>query len=376
MSKWKEVILGDLAIINPKEKLARGMMAKKISMDRLKPYTRDISNAEIGMYNGGSKFKNKDIIMARITPCLENGKIAMINILDRDEVGFGSTEFIVFRAIPEISDADFLYYLICSSYVRSAAIKSMVGSSGRQRVQVDSLQNLVVKVPDFATQKKIGQILKCLDDKILINTQINDNLEQQAKLIFDHIFKEIPIQTATYGTLADIAIITMGQSPAGNSYNEAGNGIVFYQGRAEFGHRFPTRKLFTTAPKHMAQTGDILFSVRAPVGDINIATEDCCIGRGLSAIRSKDGHNSFLLYTLLKMIPQFKVFNGEGTVFGAINKKDLNSMPVLIPSKKYINQFEQRVHPLDQLIYQHAEETRKLQEMRNILLPFLMQQVN
>lgn len=175
MSKWKEVILGDLAIINPKEKLARGMMAKKISMDRLKPYTRDISNAEIGMYNGGSKFKNKDIIMARITPCLENGKIAMINILDRDEVGFGSTEFIVFRAIPEISDADFLYYLICSSYVRSAAIKSMVGSSGRQRVQVDSLQNLVVKVPDFATQKKIGQILKCLDDKILINTQINDN---------------------------------------------------------------------------------------------------------------------------------------------------------------------------------------------------------
>ena len=206
--------------------------------------------------------------------------------------------------------------------------------------------------------------------------KINDNLEQQAKLIFDHIFKEIPIQTATYGTLADIAIITMGQSPAGNSYNEAGNGIVFYQGRAEFGHRFPTRKLFTTAPKHMAQTGDILFSVRAPVGDINIATEDCCIGRGLSAIRSKDGHNSFLLYTLLKMIPQFKVFNGEGTVFGAINKKDLNSMPVLIPSKKYINQFEQRVHPLDQLIYQHAEETRKLQEMRNILLPFLMQQAN
>ena len=176
MSEWKEVILGDLAVINPREKLAKGMMAKKISMDILKPYTRDISNAEISMYNGGSKFRNKDIIMARITPCLENGKIAMINILDKDEIGFGSTEFIVFRAIPEISDADFLYYLICSSYVRNAAIKSMVGSSGRQRVQIDSLRNLVVKVPDFATQKEIGRILKCLDDKIFINTQINDNL--------------------------------------------------------------------------------------------------------------------------------------------------------------------------------------------------------
>lgn len=174
-SEWKKKTISDIAEINPREKLPKGTIAKKVSMDALQPFTRDIPSFEINEYKGGAKFRNGDTIMARITPCLENGKTAQVRILNEDEVAFGSTEYIVFRA-KENTDADFLYYLICSPTVREAAIKSMVGSSGRQRVQKDVIANLELSIPSYEEQKKIGQLLKILDDKIQLNNSINKNL--------------------------------------------------------------------------------------------------------------------------------------------------------------------------------------------------------
>lgn len=162
--------------INPKECLKKGTLAKKIAMDKLQPFCRDIYEYELGNYYGGTKFCNGDTIMARITPCLENGKIAMVNVLEKNEVGFGSTEYIVFRAKKSKMDPNFLYYLVCSSIVREAAIKSMVGSSGRQRVQTDVIENLEIVIPEVEEQSKIATILKLLDDKIFLNKQINNNL--------------------------------------------------------------------------------------------------------------------------------------------------------------------------------------------------------
>ena len=162
--------------INPKETIANGCKAKKIGMDKLQPFCRDVPEYELSEYNGGAKFRNGDTIMARITPCLENGKTAMVNILEENEVGFGSTEYIVFRAKEGLTTPDFVYYLICSSLVRDPAIKSMVGSSGRQRVQTDVVQNLEICFPPIDEQKKIAAVLRALDDKITINRKINDNL--------------------------------------------------------------------------------------------------------------------------------------------------------------------------------------------------------
>jgi type I restriction enzyme S subunit len=125
--------------------------------------------------------------MARITPCLENGKTAKVSILDDGEVGFGSTEYIVFRA-KEGVDEDFIYYLVCSPLVREPAIKSMVGSSGRQRVQTDVVQNLEIMVPDYEEQRRISGLLKSLDDKIAANTEVNKNLEEQSALLFKSWF--------------------------------------------------------------------------------------------------------------------------------------------------------------------------------------------
>lgn len=180
--------LSDAILINPKEVLAKGTIAKKISMDKLQPFSRDVPTFEQELFSGGSKFRNSDTIMARITPCLENGKTAKVNVLNDNEVGFGSTEFIVLRAMADFTDEDYVYYLACSPLIRDPAIKSMVGSSGRQRVQTDVLANLVLEIPDLPRQRKIGALLKSIDDKIANNNAINNNLHQQAQALFKDIF--------------------------------------------------------------------------------------------------------------------------------------------------------------------------------------------
>lgn len=186
-SEWTGRKLSDIAEFNPRESLPKGTVAKKIAMDKLQPFCRDIPSYEVETYTGGTKFRNGDTIMARITPCLENGKTAKVDVLDSGEIGFGSTEYIVFRAKENV-DEDYLYYLVCSDEVREPAIKSMVGSSGRQRVQTDVLQNLNIVVPSFDIQKKIGALLCNIDDKIALNNQINNNLEQQMSALYKSWF--------------------------------------------------------------------------------------------------------------------------------------------------------------------------------------------
>lgn len=358
--------------VNPKEVLSKGTVVRKISMDKLQPFCRDIPQYELAEFSGGAKFRNGDTIMARITPCLENGKTAMVNVLAPGEVGFGSTEFIVFRAKAGYTDPNFVYYLVISSIVREPAVKSMVGSSGRQRVQTDVIQNLEIAFPELSEQEKIADILKAFDDKIALNNKINDNLQEQAQALYANMFLQNSSNQWSEGVLSDVAEITMGQSPKGDTYNENGVGTVFFQGRGEFGFRFPTRRLFTTDPKRMAQSNDVLMSVRAPVGDLNVAYEPCCIGRGLGAIRSKDSHQSFVLYTAFSLREKLDMFNGEGTVFGSINRDALNSMPIIIPTKEEMDRFEEIVAPMDAAIRNNYEEICRLEAIRDSLLPRLM----
>lgn len=371
-SEWTKMKLSDIADFNPRETIKKGEIAKKISMDVLRPFYRDVPYYTEECFSGGTKFRNGDTIMARITPCLENGKTAQVSILNDGEIGFGSTEYIVFRAKEGIADKDYLYYLVCSPEVREPAIKSMVGSSGRQRVQTDVVKNLEIDVPPLVEQRKIGSFLKSIDDEIALNDKINENLEQQAQAIYAQMFIDNADESWKVGVLSDIAVITMGQSPKGDTFNETGDGAVFYQGRTDFGFRFPTRRLYTTEPKRIALCGDTLMSVRAPVGDLNVAYEDCCIGRGLSAIHSKDNHQSYVLYTLFTLKKQLDVFNGEGTVFGSINKEALNSMEITIPPIELMDRFESITNPIDKAIRNNYEEICQLQAIRDSLLPKLM----
>lgn len=176
MRNWMTIRAADFVEFNPRLSIKKNSIATKVAMDKLQPFTKKIPATEQAEFAGGSKFCNDDTIMARITPCLENGKTAFVDVLAEGEVGFGSTEFIVMRARPGISDPQFVYYLATSPAFRNIAIKSMVGSSGRQRVQQGVLDELELTVPLFPEQQKIGAFLALLDDKIALNNKINDNL--------------------------------------------------------------------------------------------------------------------------------------------------------------------------------------------------------
>lgn len=248
---------------------------------------------------------------------------------------------------------------------------SQVGVPALARAST-TFQKIEVEIPDIKTQQKVVSVLNAIEAKINVNHSINENLEQQAKAIYQQMFIENTSPNWAEGSLRDIADITMGQSPSGSSYNEDGIGTIFFQGRAEFSFRFPTIRLYTTEPKRMAYANDILMSVRAPVGDLNIAHTDCCIGRGLAAIHSKTNHQSFVLYTMFSLRKQLDVFNGEGTVFGSINRNSLNDMPILIPSDETIEEFEKIVAPMDAAIRNNCDEICRLQAVRDSLLPRLM----
>lgn len=183
MGEWLEKRMDEIAVFNPRESIQKGIIAKKVAMDKLQPFCRDVPGFVMETFSGGTKFRNGDTIMARITPCLENGKTAKVDVLDEGEVGFGSTEYIVFRA-REGNDPDFIYYLVTSPVIREPAIKSMVGSSGRQRVQTDVVKKLKVKVPDLKGQQAIAGVMKTIDDKIAVNRRINDNLPPFCNLYY------------------------------------------------------------------------------------------------------------------------------------------------------------------------------------------------
>lgn len=215
-------------------------------------------------------------------------------------------------------------------------------------------------------QRHIACILAEIDKKIVLNNRTNGYLAVMCDTVFSEQFGSIEDNAV----LSDIADITMGQSPSGKSYNEDGDGTVFYQGRGEFGWRFPSQRLFTTEPKRMAKEGDVLMSVRAPVGDLNVAYEDCCIGRGLAAIHSQ--YPSYCLYLMRSLGKKLDAYNGEGTVFGSINGKALNGLEIGLPDVDAIKAFEAFAHPVDLQIRANVTEERCLETLRDTLLPKLM----
>lgn len=315
-------------------------------------------------------FKRDDILYSEIRPA--NKRFAYIDFENTSNY-IASTKLMVLRHNEKVLP-EYLFALLKSNYV-IAELQHLAETRSGTFPQItfsSELAPMKVFLPDKDTQKRIVSILSSIEQKIDKNNEINNNLEQQAQAIYQKMFIDNASSDWAEGTLSNIADITMGQSPSGSSYNEDGNGTVFFQGRAEFGFRFPTVRLYTTEPKRMACANDTLMSVRAPVGDLNVAHTDCCIGRGLAAIHSKNNHQSFVLYTMFSLKKQLDVFNGEGTVFGSINRNSLNEMPILIPSSEKLDEFEALVAPMDAAIRNNYDEICRLEQLRDSLLPQLM----
>ena len=377
--EWKQVKLGDVATVKGGKRLPKNV--NLISTPNTHPYIRvrdlndsitlelnsDFLYVDDETQKGISRYivNSGDIVISIV------GTIGLVSKVGKTLDGANLTENCVKITNLQNIDKEYLFYYLKSDFGQQEIMRGIVGAV-QQKLPIKNIQEITIKCPELIEQKKIAAILSALDEKIAINREINENLERQAMALYAEMFLNSSDNNVTSGTLSDIAVITMGQSPSGSSYNEDGVGEVFYQGRAEFGFRFPKRRLFTTEPKRMAETGDVLLSVRAPVGDLNVAYERCCIGRGLGAIHSKTGHSSFVLYTMFALRSQLDVFNGEGTVFGSINRDALNAIPIDIPPVTEIDQFEVVAHPIDELIRANYEENCRLEAIRDFLLPKLM----
>ena len=322
----------------------------------------------------GFKYPTFDIYTTVMTKSAKAGDVIMSVRAPVGDINITPIDMCLGRGVCSLrmknGNQEFLFYMMkyYIPYLLKKESGTVFGSVNR-----NDINGLEVDIPeDVQMQKKIARYLEMIDDKIELNNKINENLEQQAQALYYHMFVENMSPKWDKGTLSDIADITMGQSPSGSSYNEEGEGTIFFQGRAEFGFRFPSIRLYTTEPKRMACANDILMSVRAPVGDLNVAHTNCCIGRGLSAIHSKTGQPSFVLYTMFALKKQLNVFNGEGTVFGSINRNSLNNMPIVIPSPESITAFEDTVAPIDDTIRNNYDEICRLTQLRDSLLPKLM----
>lgn len=383
-TNWQEVKLGDLLIINPSERLSKGTIAKKVSMEKLQPFSRDVSGYELDEFSGGAKFRNKDTIMARITPCLENGKRAQINILKQGEVGFGSTEFIVFREKGNISDANFIYYLVCSDLIRSPAIKSMVGSSGRQRVQTDVLENLRLFLPPLDVQKKIAGVLVALDDKIELNNKINQNLEAQAQALFKSWFVDFePFggkmpDDWKIGKLGNFIEIKRGGSPRPIQNYISTSGLKWLKisdATSEISPYILTIKEYIK-PEGLSKTvkldaGSLVLSNSATPGIPKILDIESCIHDGWLYFPKSSFSNEYL-YLLFKYIRNDLISLGNGSVFTNLKTDILKNFGIVIPSISVLNDFNKIIVSVFALIRKNRREIKNLIKLRDTLLPKLM----
>ena len=282
--------------------------------------------------------------------------------------------------------SEYLYYWFHSPRAKAQIDSKCIGST-QKALPIEVLRSFDICLPSLKTQDDIVLVLASIDNKIALNNRINHNLEEQAQALYKSWFVDFePFKDGKFvnselglipegwhvGTLSELAKITMGQSPSGSSFNEEGNGFIFYQGRTEFGFRFPSIKLFTTDPTRFSAPKSILMSVRAPVGDINVSKKRCCIGRGLASIEPYIESYSFVLYTVKSQSEQLDMYNGEGTVFGSINRKELEGLSVIVPPEDIINSFNELVTPFDTKIEELSDENDNLQIERDTLLPQLM----
>ncbi len=233
--------------------------------------------------------------------------------------------------------------------------------------------NIDIHLPSIEKQREIVSEYETLTRRIRLNEQMIEKLEATAQALYHKTFvagidKQNLPDGWRMGALSDLANIVMGQSPDGETYNMEGVGMIFYQGRADFGNRFPTPRVYTTDPTRYAKEGDLLLSVRAPVGDINIAPHGCCIGRGLAALRSKNNCQSFLFYQMLELEQVFNISDDDGTVFGSINKDDLYNIEIVIPTTQEMSSFEKQASIIDKEIKLKDKENNILTELQSLLL--------
>ena len=380
--EWRKARAGDVIEFNPSLRLPKGTLASKIAMEKLLPFTKRVDGTTTESYAGGAKFCNGDTIMARITPCLENGKTAFVDVLRDGEVGFGSTEFIVLRARPGITDKQYVYYLSISPTFRQIAIKSMVGSSGRQRVQQSVLEDMILELPPFEEQTEIGKCLAMLDERIALNNRLNDNLEQQAAAMFREMFVTHADPSWVEGTISDLGMVVGGSTPSKAKpeyYTEHGIAWITPKDLSVDKSKFIshgaddiTELGLQNSSASIMPVGTVLFSSRAPIGYIAIADGDVTTNQGFkSVVPHAHVGTAFVYYFLKNALPIIEGM-ASGSTFKEISGSAMRTVPAIIPDEAKLQTFSSFCGPLFQQQRALEKQNRELAAMRDALLPKLM----
>lgn len=263
----------------------------------------------------------------------------------------------------------FIYWLLRTPQYREYCRARAIGTTNLSLTREDFLS---FPVPELTDERAAAvQVLEALEQKEELNRCKNQTLEDIAGVIFKSWF----VDNVSFHHPSTVGIefsLTMGQSPPGDTYNEVGDGLPFFQGTTDFGFRFPATRVYCAAPARIAEAGDTLVSVRAPVGEINMANQRCCIGRGVAALRHKSGSRSYTYYCVQGLKAQLEAFEAEGTVFGSIGKDQFKSLKVSAPPDHAVERFEQKISPFDELIEKNEVESKTLVALRDFLLPRLI----
>lgn len=374
--EWKEVLLSEFLEFNPKRTIKKNEVARKITMDLLIPHSKQIYSFKYEPYTGGAKFSNGDTIMARITPCLENGKHAYVSCLNEGEIAYGSTEYIVLCGKNGVSDNEFVYYLSHTPQFVNTAIKSMVGSSGRQRAQVPVLENLIMPVPvNLSDQRKIAGILSALDAKIENNNKINANLEAQAQALFKSWFVDFtpfkdqpfvnselgPIpQGWKVGKLGDICTFKRGKNLL--SKNAIDEGVPVVAGGLSpscYHNQANTSAPVVTVSGSGANAGFMrMYHVDVWASDCSFIDVSC--------------DYLYFVYCFLSVNRRLLKHAQTGAVQPHVKPADIHDFDVVIPEEDIVKAFQSIIKELLTKVGVNEKENQRLAALRDTLLPKLM----
>ncbi len=350
----------------------------------------------------------------------------------RDRFYFKDGNLTWFRNFSERVNPKFLFYWLTSPIAKRKFDEITIGST-QKALTIVALKSLDLQLPPINIQDGIVKILDALNETLTNNRQTNQTLEHIAQAIFKSWFvdfeptrakiaakqtsqdperaamaaisgkaldeldqlnpKQLEQLQATAALFPDAFVdselgeipegwdastlgehfnVVMGQSPTGDTYNEDGQGMLFFQGRRDFGFRYPMPRVYTTKPKRLAKAGDTLISVRAPVGDRNMAAQECCLGRGVASIRHKSEARSFTYAFIGHIEKNLSDSGSDGTVFNSINKNELGAVGFVAPRSNLLNFFEDKIKSIDQHIEVNSIEIRVLKKLRDTLLPKLL----
>lgn len=405
--EFKKYKLNEVLTLNPTLKLKKNTIAKKIAMENIKEYQKKIDSYTYSEFKSGSKFMNGDTLLARITPCLENGKTAYVDILDEDEIAFGSTEFFVLRPKDNLMDSHFLYYLMRTNEIRNTIIKSMTGTSGRQRAQKESILEYEFCLPSLKIQTAIAKLLKNLDDKIETNKKIIANLEELSQTLFKRWFVdfefpdengnpykssggemidselgEIP-ERWSLGNFENLGKIVGGGTPSkkvSEYYTKQkeipwitpkdlskNKNTYIYHGEQDI-----TELGLNKSSAKLINKDSVLFSSRAPIGYIAIAGQEVTTNQGFKSIEVDKNINPYYVFFLLKYKLPIIEQTASGSTFKEISGKGMKSIPIILPIIETINKYGNIVESYFEKIKVLEKENQKLIQLRNTLLPKLM----